>query len=296
MFFLFNPLFWFILVPLGIWLATCIFTVPQKHEALVARFGRYIGYPKQPGLRFKFPWPIDIVQTKVPNYIQQIQDHLSVKTHDNLFVSLPIAIQFEVRDSEAYYFNTHEPDEQITAVVNAAVRSQTSDKDFQSLYDDKDNISVKVVENTKGSMAEYGVVLRRVVIDEPQATQDVQTAYNRVRASEREKDAAKNEAEADYIRNVKAAEADKARNELIGQGVRTFRKEIAEGYAEVRKELIAANVDADAADEMMQEMMYLDTLRDIGERGNLIIVAPSEAGQTLSAMQTIGAVREKRGE
>ena len=47
-------------------------------------------------------------------------------------------------------------------------------------------------------------------------------AYNDVRASERRKDAAVNDAQAAYIKTTKHAEADRERNKLIGQGIGIF--------------------------------------------------------------------------
>ena len=205
-------------------------------------------------------------------------DKLETKTKDDLFVHLPITTQFHIVNTGRYYFDNDRPLEQIRKLVNAEVRKYTSGKDFQELYFERDEISEEVIKAVREQIDDYGVVLRRIIIDEPEAPQTVEEAFNKVRASERLKDAAKNEAAADYIRRVKAAEADKQRNILIGEGVAGFRQTIAQGYADLRKMMIDKGVDPLHADQFMKDAMHLDTLRDIGDKGNMVIV--TEAGNS----------------
>ena len=75
---------------------------------------------------------------------------------------------------------------------------------------------------------------------------------------------------------MKRAEADKERNILIGEGVAGFRKSVADGYAAIRGELIAQGVDPEVSDRFMEEAMRLDTIRDVGDKGNMVIVVPAE--------------------
>jgi regulator of protease activity HflC (stomatin/prohibitin superfamily) len=266
------------------------YTVPQKNIAMLTRFGKYTGLPKTAGLKFKYPI-IDRVH-KISIALQQIPANLSTKTRDDQFVVLPISIQFYVRNTERYYFNTTDPNDQITNIITAEVRKYTSQKDFQELYDERQEISDSVKESVATDLADYGVIIVRIVIDEPQPDKDTKEAYNSVKASERHLEAARNNAEAEYVHTVKMAEADAKRNELIGEGVKSFRKSIAQSYIETRQSLMEAGVDEDAADIFMTEAMRLDTMRDVGEKGNLVLVALDNNGVDNSIMpQTIAALK-----
>lgn len=283
------------LVLLTGYLFTCLFTVPQRREALITFFGRHVRTETEAGLRLKWPWPFNMVAALVPTDLRQVNEMLDTKTKDDLFVRLPITIQYEIQDTARFYFDTDHPVDQMSKIVSASVRKYTSGKEFQELYDERDEISMAVIEDVKAQIMDYGINIRRIVVDEPTAPKDVQDSYNRVRASEREKDAAQNEAAADYIRRVKAAEADKQRNILIGEGVAGFRRSIAQGYAEIRRELIDQGVDPQAADHFMEEAMRLDTIRDVGEKGNLVIVVPQgknddTLGNMLAAAPVLGKV------
>jgi regulator of protease activity HflC (stomatin/prohibitin superfamily) len=264
----------FFCILFAVYLITCLFTVPQKREALITFFGKHVRTEHRPGLHLKWPWPFNIVAARIPTDLRQVNEMLDTKTKDDLFVRLPITIQYEITDTARFYFDTDTPIEQMNKIVSASVRKYTSGKEFQELYDERDEISLAVIDDVKAQIMDYGINIRRIVVDEPSAPREVQDSFNRVRASEREKDAATNEAAADYIRSVKAAEADKQRNILIGEGVAGFRQSIAEGYADIRQNLVSKGVNPDIADRFMEEAMRLDTMRDIGEKGNMVIVMP----------------------
>lgn len=270
----------FFCILLAGYLFTCLFTVPQRREALITFFGKHVRTEHRAGLQVKWPWPFNIVAARIPTDLRQVNEMLDTKTKDDLFVRLPITIQYEITDTARFYFDTDTPIEQMSKIVSASVRKYTSGKDFQELYDERDEISLAVIDDVKKQIMDYGINIRRIVVDEPSAPKDVQDSFNRVRASEREKDAATNEAAADYIRSVKAAEADKQRNILIGEGVAGFRQSIAEGYADIRKKLVDEGVNPDIADRFMEEAMRLDTMRDIGEKGNMVIVMPDARGDS----------------
>jgi regulator of protease activity HflC (stomatin/prohibitin superfamily) len=286
-----SILFFIILIA---YLFTCLFTVPQRREALITFFGKHVRTEHHAGLHLKWPWPFNIVAARIPTDLRQVNEMLDTKTKDDLFVRLPITIQYEIRDTARFYFDTDLPIEQMNKIVSASVRKYTSGKDFQELYDERDEISLAVIDDVKAQIEDYGICIRRIVVDEPSAPKDVQDSFNRVRASEREKDAATNEAAADYIRSVKAAEADKQRNILIGEGVAGFRQSIAQGYADIRRSLVKDGVNPDVADRFMEEAMRLDTIRDVGDKGNMVIVMPQEKHDSgLSALIAGSPILEK---
>ncbi len=121
-------------------LAGMFYSVPQRHVGLITQFGKHVRTVEEPGLHMKVPF-IQKVAEKVSTAIQQISDPLDTKTKDNLFVKLPITIQFIVKDAPKYYFNTDKPEEQMAKIVSASVRKYTSGKDFQELYTERDEIS-----------------------------------------------------------------------------------------------------------------------------------------------------------
>lgn len=244
---------------------------------------------KDPGLHMKLPWPFNTVSAKVGTDLMQVEETLATKTSDDLFVQLPIAIQYEINDTGKYHFDNREPIENMKKAVSAAVRTATSGKDFQALYSDRDEVSSHVIDNIKPMVDEYGINLRRIIIDEPTAPQEVQASYNEVRASERLKEAAKNKAEAHKIKLVARAEAEKQADILRGEGKAGFRKALFHQYGEQIESLVGKGVDREEAIKVMLDTMHQDTMRDIGQQGNMVIVTPdgSGAGGRIAELQTL---------
>ena len=96
---------------------------------------------------------------------------------------------------------------------------------------------------------------------------------------------AKNDAEAEYIKIVKA-EADQ-KQWIDGQGVKSFRMSIAQSYIETREILVNVGVDEQSADAFMTESMRLDTMRDVGEKGNLVVMALDKSGVENNVMPQV---------
>lgn len=273
--------------------ATSLFSVKQKEEALITSFGKHVRTEDKPGLHFKAPWPFNIVAAKVGTDLMQAEERLDTKTKDDLFVKLPIAIQYEVNDTPKFYFENRNAVDNMKKAVSAAVRTATSTKDFQELYSDRDEVSAHVIDQIKGTVEEYGINLRRIIIDEPTAPQEVQSAFNEVRASERMMEASKNKAASHKIEVVAHAEAEKEADRLRGEGKALFRKALFDQYGEQMETVIGKGASREEALSVMLDTMRQDTMRDIGQQGNMVIVTPdgSDLGTRIAELQTLRRVK-----
>jgi membrane protease subunit HflC len=279
---------------LGLYLTArgTFYTVPQQHTGLVTRFGEHVRTNETPGLKTKIPLIERVAKISQQEY--QTKEMLETKTADDLFVKLPISIHYEVSDPAVFHFNKDKPVALMSNVVSAAVREYTSQKKFQELYNERQQIKDGVLAKVADKVGGFGIHINDIVIDEPQASQEVKHTFDRVRSSALEKEAATNEAAADYIRTVKRAEADKERNILIGEGVAGFREKVASGYASIRQKLVGDGVDPIAAERFMEEAMRLDTLRDIGDKGHMVIVTPDAGtGSRIAELQTLSRTTEQ---
>lgn len=276
-----------------IWLVSCLYMVKQMHEVVITSFGKLVKIDKKPGLHLKQPWPLQAVDYSIDKNLDQISEDLKTKTKDDLFVTLPITILFRVSCTETYVFNNDNPKGNMKKLVSATVRTATSGKDFQDLYNDRDEISDAVITQIEDKVNAYGIEIDRIIIDEPMVGEETQQVFNQVRSSERLKEVAENEAAADYTRQVKKAEASAKAQELFGQGAANFRKKILDGYKEQIEGLMSAEVSKDEAIYIIMKSMELDALRDIGEKGNLIIT-PQELTKTgLAEVKTLETLMKK---
>lgn len=274
---------------LGLYLTarSTLYQIPQKHTGLVTRFGEHVRTNETPGLKAKIPFIESVAKISGQEY--QTKEMLETKTADDLFVKLPISIHFEVSDPAVFHFNKDKPVGLMSNVVSAAVREYTSQKKFQELYNERQQIKDGVLAKVADKVSGFGLHINDIVIDEPQASQEVKHTFDRVRSSALEKEAARNEAEAQYIRAVKEGEGIAKRSALIGKGIAGLRENVAKGYDKSRKMLVEGGMAPEMADSFIVEAMRLDTLRDIGDKGNMVIVSPdSSSGNRIAELQTLG--------
>src|SRR6201986_1470668 len=76
------------------------FTVETAQVAIVTRFGKFL-FIANPGLNWKCPF-IDAVTGRVSLRVNQIALTMETKTKDNVFVTIPISVQYRVRDQKTY--------------------------------------------------------------------------------------------------------------------------------------------------------------------------------------------------
>lgn len=261
---------------LGMLAWSCVVITKNKHVSVIVTFGKF-STVKEAGLSFKLPWPIQAVDKVLPLNILQLSTTLELKTNDNLFIKYPINVQYHVVDAEKAAYELDDPETQIISYVSNLVRSEVGKKTFLELYNVRDEIQDVIEEVLSAKMKEFGFRIVAVLVDEPIPTSDVQNSYNSVTASEREKEAAKNRAEASRIVTVAEAQAQKESKKLQGEGIADQRLAISRGFKESIESMSESlGVSNEIALAMILQLNKFDTLRDVAHgKGSLIL---SDAG------------------
>lgn len=237
------------------------FTVRQQTVAIVQRFGKHqaIG---QAGLNFKLPI-IDAVVARLDLRIQEMTVRCETKTKDNVFVQMTIAVQYQVQNPYDAFYKLANPKGQIESYVYDVVRARLPLLTLDRAFEAKDEVANAVKSQLADIMDDFGyLIIKALVVDiDPDAA--VKESMNRINAAERLKEAAELEAEADKIRQVKAAEADAEAKHLQGIGIAKQRMAIADGLSE-SAELVRGNMDTMSAETVMALLLmtqYFDTLQ-----------------------------------
>ena len=268
--------FWAVAV-LFILVWTTFTVVRQKTAAVIEVFGKFYKV-KQAGLRLKFPWPFAQVVGTMNLKLQQMEDKVSVKTSDNVFIDFPVAVQFRVIQSKAKeaFYELNDPDGQIRSYVLNVVRTQAAGITMDDLYTKKEEIANRVKAELEEKMSEYGFEIATVLVDEPQPSEEVQGAFNRVIAAQREKEAATNEAEAIRIRMVGKANAEAESLTLKAKAYAEQRRIIAEGIDGAMDKLRRGmqNVRDVEILDFLAGIDQRDTIRDASENPGTIIITP----------------------
>jgi len=202
--------------------------------------------------------------------LQQLDISCETKTHDNVFVTLMINVQFKVihnQERDAFYA-LEDYKKQINAYVFDTVRSAVPKINLDKVFEQKEDIANAVKQELSKCMQAYGWEIIQVLIADIEPDPKVKNAMNEINTAQRLRVATVDKAEADKILVVKKAEADAESKYLGGVGIARQRKAIAEGMRDTVM-AFTEKVPESSPQEIMDLVLvtqYFDTLKEIGEK------------------------------
>jgi len=261
------------------------FTVQTAEAAVVTRFGQFLR-SAGPGLNFKLPF-IEAIQGRVSLRVEQIVLTMETKTRDNVFVTIPISVQTQVRPEKIYeaFYSLADPTAQIRAYVEQVVLGHVPGMTLDEVFASQTSIAQAVKQELDTDMAGFGFRIVNVLVTDIIPDTKVKAAMNDINAAQREQVAANARGEAEKILVVKKAEAEAESKALQGQGIANQRKAIIEGLSTSIESFQKALGTATAEDVMQLVLItqYFDTLKSIGDNGKT---------NTLFLSHTPGAVQQ----
>ncbi|MBI5866245.1 MAG: SPFH domain-containing protein [Planctomycetes bacterium] len=276
-------------------LATGLFQVKQQERAIIERFGRLLRVAR-PGLNLKLPAPIDTIAARISNRMRELEIKIESKTKDDVFVDLLVAVQFLVRDTDeavaAAHYKLANPMQQISSYVFDTVRALVPEMPIDSVFSEKDRIAQAVKERLAHTMQEFGYTIVQALVNDIQPDAEVKKAMNKVNASARLREAARNEAEAQKIRVIAEAEAEARAKELQGVGIARQRLAIAKGLKESVEACSEAGISPEEATRMVLLTQHYDTVQAVGARSKstVMMVPYAPTGMSTVAEQITQAM------
>jgi len=268
-----------ILLPLVVGFIGSLYVVKQQSVAIIERFGRYQKISDS-GIHMRAPFGIDKIAARVQLRLLQSEIVVETKTQDNVFVTMNVATQYRVNESNVKdaYYKLMRPESQIKSYIEDALRSSVPKLTLDELFEKKDEIALEVQKQVAEEMSTYGYIIVKTLITKVEPDAEVKQSMNEINAAQRKRVAAQELAEADKIKIVTAAEAEAEKDRLHGVGIAEQRKAIVDGLADSIKELKGANVDL-TEEQIMSILLtnqYLDTLNNFADKeGNNTIFLPA---------------------
>ena len=269
----------FLLLVIGGIVISSLYVVKQQSVAIIERFGRYQKISDS-GIHMRAPFGIDKIAARVQLRVLQSEIVVETKTQDNVFVTMNVATQYRVNESNVKdaYYKLMRPESQIKSYIEDALRSSVPKLTLDELFEKKDEIALEVQKQVAEEMSTYGYIIVKTLITKVEPDAEVKQSMNEINAAQRKRVAAQELAEADKIKIVTAAEAEAEKDRLHGVGIAEQRKAIVDGLADSIKELKGANVDLNE-EQIMSILLtnqYLDTLNNFADKeGNNTIFLPA---------------------
>ncbi|HMD30669.1 MAG TPA: SPFH domain-containing protein, partial [Candidatus Acidoferrales bacterium] len=207
------------------------FTVNTAERGVVERFNKF-DRVADPGLAFKLPF-IETVR-KVDMRVQQVAIPIETKTKDNVFVKIPVSVQYQILPNKVFeaYYKLAAPQRQIEAYVYNVILGHVPKMDLDTAYESQQDIALAVKKELDATMETFGYLIVKALVTDIIPAEKVKSAMNDINAARREQEAALAKGEAARIMAVKNAEAEAQSKKLQGEGIANQRKAIIEGLRE----------------------------------------------------------------
>ena len=258
------------------------YTVDESERAVLFRFGKPVDV-KSPGLHWHIPLVESFQRVNVSN-VRTVEigyrnnqkskiEREALMLTDNLnIIDLQFAVQYTLKDPEAYLFENRSPEAAVLQVAETAMREivGTSDIDFV-LYGGREEIASEAQILIQEILDHYetGIIVKQVAIQNVQPPDQVQNAFEDAIKARQDRERKINEGEAYANDILPRARGQAARIKEEAEGYRLSVVARAEGeisrFSQVAEEYSLAPT-------VTRRRLYLDTLESVMSRTRKIVV------------------------
>jgi membrane protease subunit HflK len=258
-----------------------VFTVDPEEVGVVQTFGKFSRL-SEPGLRYKWPWPLEKV-IKVPIQ-QQLKEEFGFRTQfaarrstfersdvdESLMLTgdLNVAVvewtvQYRVSDPYRYLFKVRNLRDTFRDMNEAVMQEVVGDHSVNEVLTIGRQAIASDVERRLQELCdqyETGIRIEQIVLKDVNPPDTVKPAFNEVNQAQQEKERMINEARAEYNREVPRARGEALQTVQQSEGYATDRVNRAKGDAALFRELLAAY---QRAPDVTRRRIYLETMAEI---------------------------------
>src|SRR3954469_4317713 len=263
-----------ILLVLAVWLASGFYIVVEGTRGVVLTFGKF-SQETQSGLRWRLPWPIQSheivnlsqVRTLEVGYRHNVRtkvlkESLMLPDDENI-IDLQFAVQYVVKDAQAYIFNVRRPDESAMQIAETAMREVIGKNRMDAiLYETQVDVANKSRDLMQAIHDRYGtgISIQAVTIQNAQPPEQVQAAFDDAVKAGQDRERQKNEGQAYANDVIPRARGTAARLLQEGEGYKQRVIATAEGDASRFRAVLGEYAKAPA---VTRERIYIETMQQV---------------------------------
>lgn len=282
-------------------LFSSFYTIQVEEAGVVLRFGKHIK-TVDPGLHFKFPFGIDVVE-RVPvgrqqkqefgfgtegasNYFQytsrsEMELEKNMVTGDLNSALVEWVIQYRITEPAKYLFRVRSSDETLRDASEAVMREVVGDRTVDEVITiGRQEIEAESQEKLKSlvELYELGITIDQVQLKNVDPPKPVQSSFNEVNQAQQEKEKAINIANGNYNREVPKARGEAERQISEAEGYATQRINEAEGDA---AKFVVLFKEYQKAPDVTRRRLYLETMEQVMPGLEKKVVIDEETSQVL---------------
>ncbi|MAQ71575.1 MAG: FtsH protease activity modulator HflK [Alphaproteobacteria bacterium] len=275
------------------------FVQPSEHS-VVTTFGKYSKTVEQPGLKWHTPYPFQSneivnvtnerrVQVGFRSFatsnsnsgVQDVEDESLMLTGDENIIDIDFVVLWRISDAANYIFNIRDPEATIKIVAESAMREIIGQTNIQpALTQARGEIQSATRELMQRMLDEYeaGVNVNIVQLQKVDPPQPVIDAFNEVQRARQQKEQLRNQAEA--YRNDIIPRA-RGESEKMRQQAEAYKEEVVNQAKGDAQRFVSVYNAYTKGRDVTAERMYLETLEDVLNNANTIILDGNSGSGTV---------------
>ncbi len=260
---------------LAIWALSGIYIVDEGKEGVVLQFGAFKTIT-EPGPHWypRFIQSVEIVDVEQVRSINlgRVPDEALMLTQDENIIDIKFTVQYKVKDARDYLFQVRDPDLTLRQVTESAVREIVgkSKLDFV-ITEGRAQVAANAKKLIQQILDSYkaGLVVLNLNMQNAQAPQQVQAAFDDAIKAREDKQRKINEAEA-YANDVIPRARGKAAR--IVQEAEAYREEIVQRAEGETARFLKVLKEYQKAPRVTRERIYLETMESVLSNVNKVLV------------------------
>lgn len=285
-----------VLLAIIVWGITGVYRVNPDEQGVELVFGRWVA-TTSPGLRWNWPAPIGSVER--PQVTRQNRVEVGFRTGmvqgrgdskrdipaeslmltgDENIIDIQSVVYWVIKDAGQFLFNIRNPEAAVKSSSEAAMREIMGKTAFEfartqgrgRIQEDSKKLIQHILD-----MYGSGILITQVEIQKVDPPAKVIDAFRDVQAARADKERAVNEAQAYFNEQTQRAEGEAERVVREAEGIKEAR--IAES-AGASQRFLAVYEQYKAAKDVTMRRMYLETMEDILNGMDKVIIDPSGSG------------------
>jgi membrane protease subunit HflK len=279
-------------IALLIWLGTGFFIVQEGQQAVITRFGA-LNRTVDAGFNWRIPTPFERHETVSFTQVRSVEvgrnsvgavtgvKDSSMLTKDENIVDVRFTIQYNLKSASQFLFENRNPDDAVVRAAESAIREVVGRVNLDEILGrNSEVLQGDVLRSIQQQMDRYqaGISVQNVNIQNVQAPEQVQAAFDDALKASQDRDRLKNEGQA-YANSVIPS----------ARGTASRLKEEADGY----KARVIAQAEGDSqrfrsvyaeyakAPQVTRDRLYLDAMQQIYSSTTKILIDSKQGNNLL---------------
>lgn len=259
-----------LLIGVLIYILSGIYIVQPAEEAVVMRFGKYVG-TVQPGPH----WILRGVESKRVVNVQEINTTThggQMLTKDENIVNAEIAVQYRINNARDFLFNLVDPTRSVQLVSESALRQVVGESSLNDvLTSGRSEIGSRIRDQIQQNLNKYksGIEISDLAVQQTKAPEEVKPAFDDAIKAQQDEERLVNESQAYARRVIPIAE---------GQAIRTleegkaYKAQVTLGAEGKTAKFAKILPEYQNAPKVTRERLYLDALQEVYANTSKVLI------------------------